>query len=551
MIEVPPSGSRTAEVMVVGEAPGKNEEKEGAPFVGASGLELTKILLEAGWDRRKCFITNVCRSRPPGNQISAFFLNKTEAKKNNVPEMQGRYPLAPIVEGLQKLFTEVQQVRPKLILAFGDTALWAITGESGIGKYRGSMFLKDFGYGPVLIVPTYHPAAILRQWTNRPFVVQDIRRGINWLKAPFRPPEYNFVVAPTADQVFQTLNDLKKDQPISVDIETMQRHIGCLGIGWSSTEAICIPFVTHGQPYYQPSEETLIREKLRSIITDGREIRGQNFSYDAAYLHDQLLIPHHKINLFDTMIAQHTCFPNMLKGLNTLSSLYCKWHMYWKDEGKMQDARVDEYSWWTYNCKDCVTTFEVAEPLRRAIEQLGLIEQFAFQSRKWYRAMRTSLRGVRVDQRERQKMSLTIMEDMLEVESQLYTIAGDLFPPAKSTGKPWYTSSTQTAFVLYKLLKYDAVLHKDTKRPTTNDAALQQLKRRDPLLIPLLDRVLLHRSQGVFNSTFLNAPLSPDERLHWTYNIAGTQTFRMSSSEDPFGYGTNMQNPPKGEIIKL
>lgn len=552
MSEVLPSGPRSADIMIVGEAPGKTEEAEGKPFMGASGIELTKMLMEVGVDRRRCFITNVCRTRPPGNNIEKFFLNKTDAKKNSIPEMHGRYPLAPITEGIQDLFAEVMEVKPRLILAFGNTPLWALTGEEGIGKYRGSMFLKDLGYGPVLILPTYHPAAILRMWTNRRVAVQDIRRGVEWLKAPTSPPDYNFIVAPTADQVITILQRIKQTRdPISLDIETQHGHIDCLGIGWSPTEAICIPFISAFKPYFQPSEEALIYELIRDLVTDGREVRGQNFSYDAAYLHEKLLISHRAINLFDTMIAHHTCFPGTIKGLNMLSSLYCRWHMYWKDEGKAVDNRIDPIRRWTYNCKDCVTTFEIADPLKKVISTLNQTTQYEFQIRKWHRAMKTSLRGVRINTLERQQMSMQMIEDVGEVERQLYVIAGDLFPPAKSTGRPWYTSSTQTGFVLYRLLKYDAVLHKDTKRSTTNDAALQQLKRRDPLLRPLLDRVLLRRSQGVFLSTFLTAPLSPDGRLHWTYNIAGTQTFRMSSSEDPFGNGTNMQNPPKGEIIQL
>jgi uracil-DNA glycosylase family 4 len=66
-IQVRPSGPTDARVMIVGEAPGAEEERKGEPFVGASGHELTKMLHEAGIARSQCFITNVCRERPPGN----------------------------------------------------------------------------------------------------------------------------------------------------------------------------------------------------------------------------------------------------------------------------------------------------------------------------------------------------------------------------------------------------------------------------------------------------------------------------------------------------
>ena len=76
------SGPLDAKIMVVGEAPGADEEIAGVPFVGTSGTELTKMLNEAGILRSECFLTNVCKYRPPENKIENFFLDKKRTKPN-------------------------------------------------------------------------------------------------------------------------------------------------------------------------------------------------------------------------------------------------------------------------------------------------------------------------------------------------------------------------------------------------------------------------------------------------------------------------------------
>ena len=75
MIKVPPTGPCPARIMIVGEAPGADEVKAMQPFVGASGRELDKMLSEAGIIRADCFITNVCKRRPPANDITNFLLS--------------------------------------------------------------------------------------------------------------------------------------------------------------------------------------------------------------------------------------------------------------------------------------------------------------------------------------------------------------------------------------------------------------------------------------------------------------------------------------------
>ncbi|MGH9429285.1 MAG: uracil-DNA glycosylase, partial [Terriglobia bacterium] len=169
-IKIPPSGPSNAEIMVVGEAPGSEEERQNQPFVGPSGSELNRMFHEAGISRSECFITNVCRERPYNNDIGLFIAKtKKEVTKEHIL-YRDKWVRRPVLEGIELLKKEIELVKPKIIIALGNTSMWALTGKWGIMKWRGSMLLTD---GGIRVLPTYHPALILRQWDFRAVAVND------------------------------------------------------------------------------------------------------------------------------------------------------------------------------------------------------------------------------------------------------------------------------------------------------------------------------------------------------------------------------------------
>ena len=135
---VPGEGAAKADFMVVGEAPGANEDETGRPFVGQSGQLLTKILAAIDLQREDVFIANVVKHRPPGNR---------DPKPNEV-EACSPY-----------LARQIQLVKPKVILALGTFAAQTLLEtKTPIGKLRGAVHR----YHGVPLVVTYHPAALLR-----------------------------------------------------------------------------------------------------------------------------------------------------------------------------------------------------------------------------------------------------------------------------------------------------------------------------------------------------------------------------------------------------
>ena len=139
------SGPIPSKMMIIGEAPGEQEDKKGLPFVGRSGKLLTQLLEETGIKREKdVFIANIVKCRPPNN----------------------RNPKTTEVKACQEfLIRQIQLVQPKVVAVLGAPALRAVLGERlAISKVRGTWYEQSVDYmkNPLKIMPLFHPAYLLR-----------------------------------------------------------------------------------------------------------------------------------------------------------------------------------------------------------------------------------------------------------------------------------------------------------------------------------------------------------------------------------------------------
>jgi len=544
--------------MIVGEAPGEREVAAGAPFVGPSGWELDKMLAEAGLNRGMCFITNVAREQPPSNNIETWLpVKKKDIDYAKHTLFKGRYVGDQIRFGCDLLAHEIRAVNPALVIPMGNVALWAVTGEWGIRKWRGSILAARPELGVVgKVVPTYHPAAILREWPLRSTTIHDLRRAKLELERGrelIRPPT-RFITRPTFEVARSTLMDLwaqleASNSPLKLapDIETRAGHIACVGLAWTREDALCIPFmcVERSEGYWPLAEEMELWELLRKVMTHPRaRLVGQNWSYDQQYFWRWFwyLPPLGR----DTMLAHHTMFSHSPKGLDFLSSLYNDHHVYWKDDGKNWDPAVGEDQLWRYNCQDCVNTFEVEEEEAKVISAFAtdwprLPEIEGFQQRCQSAVMRMMLRGVRSDDTRRTALSRELANRLSQLQGEVNAILGreiNIRSP-KQMADLFYTELDQSP--IYRLVK--------GKRAglTTDDDALTKLGLREPILRPFVARIAAMRSLGVFRSTFVEMRRDTDGRLRCSYNVAGTLNYRFSSSENAFGSGGNLQNIPSGD----
>ena len=315
-------------IALVGEAPGEQEVLEGKPFVGTSGQELTRILTEGGISREDCFITNVFTTRPPGNDITNFCGKKAEVggKSYSHPALSiGNYIKPEHLPALDRLTSELAACAPNIVLALGNTAAWALTGKTGINKIRGAITESDLVPG-LKVLPTFHPAAILRAWDMRPITVIDCGKALRESEFPEIRRLHRQV------DVVETLSDLQninfnpnKVECLSVDIETKPGIITCIGFAPSPEYCIVIPFYDNrrenGAYWQRPSDEITAWKVVQRLLNSPIPKVFQNGMYDVQWLWEYGLPVNNFIH--DTMICHHALQPELPKSLGFLASVYC------------------------------------------------------------------------------------------------------------------------------------------------------------------------------------------------------------------------------------
>lgn len=145
-------GNRDAELLVIGEAPGANEDKQGEPFVGRGGQLLTNMLLSIGLKREDIYIANILKSRPPNNRDPA------------PEEVKACTPF---------LLRQISLIKPQLILAVGRISAHFLLGSNmSMANLRGNLF--HYGIHKIPLLVTYHPAYLLRSPKEKRKAWQDM-----------------------------------------------------------------------------------------------------------------------------------------------------------------------------------------------------------------------------------------------------------------------------------------------------------------------------------------------------------------------------------------
>ena len=162
-------------IVFVGEAYGESEEREKRAFVGSSGQDLTRMLLEAGIDRYGCFLTNVFNFRPKDNKIEEVCSGKKSALPGYPPLTKSKFVRAEFAAELDRLGDELIAHDPNVVVALGNTPMWALLGRAGISKLRGTTHLSPHTAAGFKVLPTYHPAAVIREWSLRPVAILDFQ----------------------------------------------------------------------------------------------------------------------------------------------------------------------------------------------------------------------------------------------------------------------------------------------------------------------------------------------------------------------------------------
>ena len=536
-------GDIGSKLMLVGEAPGVDEDREGIPFVGAAGKTLNFLLQQAGISRHECIITNIARIRPPNNNIAHYF----EDPKMTRPKPQ-------LQEWVNLLQEEIHTYRPNIIVALGATAQYFLCGEKGITNFRG--FIQPCALNSSFkILSTYHPQAVNHEYRLHFTVIMDLRKALRHSESPRIAPDPRRLHATISFRDFiQYVKEMSKFDitapPIAVDIETCQpnSHIHIIGIADSPTNAYSFEIMRGHKTLLTREDEFILWKELDTLF-QRRRLIFHNGSYDATVLMQNNGI-YCKNFTIDTLVAAHICWPECPRSLSYLSSI-CLDVPAWKHTSTLTPT--------LYNAADAANTFGIWQVMENELQKKNLMEIFNFEMSQLEPAMMLQLQGLKVNEDVRTSIKDRSNKRILELESDLEDLVGK---------KINYSSPKQLQQLLYFELElpiqYKRRKSADEDRKMSADAESIKklwLKTHNPILEKIMElKKLIKLVTG-----FLNIEVSPSGTIHTCYNVTGAtmareskgftvddessyKSFgRWSSSKSiilPYGSGNN-QNIPK------
>lgn len=546
------SPGEEVDLVVVGEAPGSTETAKGYPFVGKAGDLLRHLLSRMDWDIARVHFTNVCLCQPPKN----------------------REPTAEEARCCDaRLQAELDAVGAKHVLTLGNAAATSFLGTGkGITRRRGIVHEVDGR----IILPTIHPAALLRDPSYWPDVQRDMERMrelIDGAPLSVDPPYENYgKVSPE-----ELLHALEGVDLVALDVETTgldprEDRLVTLGASWARGQGVVVEW-SEMTPDHVRRLDALLRERRCSF---------HNAQFDLGFLNANGVHPR---LWFDTMLA-HYCLDER-QGTHGLKRLAMDRYNAPDYEAEtlgrsgFEDADVGKVeaiasrpreALYRYNCADTDYTFRLTEDLRLELERDDLLrvhDGILLPAVKHF--VEFSRVGMRVDREYLESLGDAWRREMGEIEDLART-----FPGAESLN---LNSPKQVAEVLYDRLGLKPIPGSNPERLTQNEIldaiskiegddeaqefwrtassftyrdlsarstsafVLYYLAQQHPLPRHLVRHRLLSKRYGSYYTGILKR-LGSDGRLRPDYRLHGTVTGRLSSSNP------NIHGIPRQETIR-
>jgi len=564
----------SCQIAIVGEAPGKQEMQEGVPFIGPSGNVLNRALLNAGIDRKACYITNVLKTRPPKGDFS-------------------KIPPKDLAAARLALLKELRDCSANIILLLGSEALKSVTGKDGILNWRGSLLSTPILGTHRKVMATVHPAAALRKYCPYLQMLEfDTQRLACEMHDPALHRTPRACIVPTnAYEVRQALEHIREvgpDRHLAVDIESTIGTNHIISIGFSNDIELGVSFLLTPGSYTDGAigKEAAHQACLELLANPAPKVFQNGCNFDIPLL----IRRGYPVNnyAFDTFCGAHQLYVELPRSLDFLTSIYTDMPYYKNMLGEAtQGGTMNSLVLGRYNCYDTMVTLEIA---LAQIEEMGATG-VAFH-KKFYidllaPLLEAQLEGVQIDLTKRAQVKLTLEKERGIASSDLAAMipSGFLFSKQKKEiaalvdkqaslqesgkdkkkdGTPTknflnlldkichYTfnfnpaSPEQVADVLYKAFKLNKRVRHG--RVTTDDAALKRIlasKVKNEQASKFIQALLAHRASSKLIDTYLEAKVDTDNRMRCSYNIGKVKTGRLSSQKNVFGTGCNLQNIPK------
>lgn len=537
-------GSVPADIMLLGEAPGADEDLYGKPFCGRAGKILKDVIQFIDLNVNNVYITNTC-------------LCWTGTGNRNPSAEE-------ILACRENLVKQILTVRPKYIVPLGNVPLEAITGKKEITKRRGKFvhLLPDIEnalnpptdepterYIPK-VYPTFHPAYILRNQNKKVYLIKDLA----YIDGLVNEKENNLehVLVDTTEKFDAMSADVLKHKIGAVDVETT-------GLSYKKDYVIGISFsVSWNKGYYVPlwyrkdddihnplesfwgvQDQDYVRSGIEEILKFPKLQKvGQGFDFDRKMiLHDFGCEVSNVV--FDTLYGAHLVDENCKHDLDTLALRYPDLLNYKKKleveltkksiEGKdFTKASLDTLV--TYGAGDAIATFRSAKDIFKSMKGTKLEDimfGISMPLSEVVHSMQT--RGVKIDVKYLRSLKKKFGNELEYLEKEIYRIAGEKFN---------INSTDQLRTILFRKLKLKSKKKsKKTDKLSTDKNVLKSLIKQHEIIPALLKYRGVHKLYSTYVVGIENRLI--DGILYPSFGVTGTVTGRLNSS-DP-----NLQNISK------
>jgi len=360
-------GNTNSRVCILGEAPGEKEDAKGLPFIGPSGYLLDKMLNEAGFMANEVWFTNPFKTRPPDNKLDRLHELgiPTQLFLNQFFEEIGRYhPTIIISCGKTPTNLLCPFTKPTRVIKKQDEK------KDGFGHWRGSLLTSPLLNWPHFVIPMYHPAFVLRQYSEREICIFILNRAYEEYtyfrqRKTLQPlPIRNIITSPSfVDACHFLQRCIDSPNPISIDIELLRRKVPyTISFATSPQEAISLSFWN-----YLPNELIILWRMMDEILAT-KKIVGQNFqSFDSHWLR-ALGFTVNLENAEDTLVLHHCLWPGLRHKLEFIGMQYTR-QPYWKEEGHSWSPKAGIDKLMNYNCLDTMVTYEAYLAMKQELNE--------------------------------------------------------------------------------------------------------------------------------------------------------------------------------------
>jgi len=317
---IPGMGKNDADIMIVGDCPSVAAIKEYRPIAQPVETVLEGCLHQAGLTKSGVFITNFIKD---DTRLEKYWKERT------------KQVVGPIDVYKELLVEELESVHPKVIVAMGELPAYVLTGNGATTKTRG----YPFDHNDWTIIPTLHPNKMV--WGNyiwRYYLSHDLSKARELALDPglLHTPKIESYIPKSFEEAVGILQIFSTKDKLSIDIEVANFEVSCIGFADSNHYAVSIPTDMR----WTVEEEVKIWNGIAKIMGDESIAKiGQNFIFDIHFLAWKMNIVT-RGPIIDTMMAHSIMYPDFLKGLNFLGSVYTK-QPHWKDMVKFKDIKKE------------------------------------------------------------------------------------------------------------------------------------------------------------------------------------------------------------------